>query len=316
MKAVVRYTYGDESVLEYTDLPDPVPGPGEVLVRVRAAGVDRGAWHIMTGLPHLARLAFGLRRPRDPRLGMDAAGVVEAVGPDVTAFRVGDEVLGVVRGSFAELAIAAERHLVAKPATVSWEQAAAAPTSTITAFDALRTRVTSGTRVLVLGAGGGVGHLAVQVARVLGGEVTAATSDPAFAASVGVSAVIDYRTEALTGTYDVILDNGGRRPVRELRALLSPAGSLVFVGGEGGGALAGGMQRQFVVAPFSRQKFVTFVARTTPAALREVAEHLADGTVVPVVDRTYPLAEAADALRQLSGGRVRGKLVLLPGAAG
>jgi NADPH:quinone reductase-like Zn-dependent oxidoreductase len=312
MKAIVRYTYGDESVLEFADLPDPVAGPGEVLVRVRAAGVDRGAWHIMTGLPRLARLAFGVRRPRDPGLGMDAAGVVESVGEGVTRFSPGDEVFGVVRGSFAELAVAAERHLVPKPANAGWEEAAAAPTSMITAFDALRSRATTGTRVLVLGAGGGVGHLAVQVARSLGAHVTAATSDPAFAASLGATSAIDYRTEPLVGTYDVILDVGGRRPVRELRALLSPTGTLVFVGGEGGGPILGGMQRQLVVAPFSRQKFVTFVARTTPAALQEVADHLAAATVVPIVERTYRLDEAAAALRHLSAGTVRGKLVLVP----
>ncbi|MCU1409820.1 MAG: hypothetical protein JWR04_527 [Rhodoglobus sp.] len=312
MKAIVRYTYGDESVLEFADLPDPVAGPGEVLVRVRAAGVDRGAWHIMTGLPRLARLAFGVRRPRDPGLGMDAAGVVESVGEGVTRFSPGDEVFGVVRGSFAELAVAAERHLVPKPANAGWEEAAAAPTSMITAFDALRGRATTGTRVLVLGAGGGVGHLAVQVARSLGAHVTAATSDPAFAASLGATSAIDYRTEPLIGTYDVILDVGGRRPVRELRALLSPTGTLVFVGGEGGGAILGGMQRQLVVAPFSRQKFVTFVARTTPAALQEVADHLAAATVVPIVERTYRLDEAAAALRHMSAGTVRGKLVLVP----
>ena len=312
MKAIVRHTYGDESVLEYADLPDPVPAAGEVLVRIRAAGVDRGAWHVMTGLPRLARLAFGVRRPKDPQLGMDAAGVVEAVGEGVTRFSPGDEVFGIVRGSFAEKALAAERLLVAKPTTVSWEQAAAAPTSTITAFDALRSRAAAGTRVLVLGAGGGVGHLSVQVARALGAEVTAATSDPAFAASLGAARVIDYRTERLDGMYDVILDVGGRRPVRELRALLAPSGTLVFVGGEGGGQILGGMQRQLVVAPFSAQKFVTFVARTTPAALQEVADHLAAATVVPTVDRTYRLDEAAAALRHISTATVRGKLVLLP----
>jgi len=312
MKAIVRHTYGDESVLEHADLPDPVPAAGEVLVRIRAAGVDRGAWHVMTGLPRLARLAFGVRRPKDPQLGMDAAGVVEAVGEGVTRFSPGDEVFGIVRGSFAEKALTAERLLVAKPTTVSWEQAAAAPTSTITAFDALRSRATPGTRVLVLGAGGGVGHLAVQVARALGAEVTAATSDPAFAASLGAGRVIDYRTEPLDGMYDVILDVGGRRPVRELRALLAPSGTLVFVGGEGGGQILGGMQRQLVVAPFSGQKFVTFVARTTPAALQEVADHLAAATVVPTVDRTYRLEEAAAALRHISTASVRGKLVLLP----
>src|SRR5690606_36104277 len=149
-------------------------------------------------------LAFGLRRPRDPQLGMDAAGTVEAVGTGVARFAVGHEVFGVVRGSFAELAVTRETHLVPRPAGVTLEQAAAAPTSTVTAFDALRSRVAAGTRVLVLGAGGGVGHLAVQVASVLGGRVTAATSSPAFAESLGAETVIDYRTEPLAGTFDVI----------------------------------------------------------------------------------------------------------------
>lgn len=308
MKAVVRYTYGDESVLQLAELAAPVPGAGEVLVRVRAAGVDRGAWHVMTGKPYLARLAFGLRTPRNPQLGMDAAGVVESVGAGVTRFRPGDEAFGVVRGSFAELAVGAEKHLALKPAALSFEQAAAAPVSGITALDALHGRAGAGTRVLVLGAGGGVGHLAVQVAKALGAHVTAATSAPEFAAALGADTVVDYRDQRLTGEYDVILDIGGRRPVAELRALLAAAGTLVFVGGEGGGALLGGMQRQLVFAPFSGQKFVTLISVTTTARLEELAALLAAGTVVPAVDRAYPLAHAADALRHL--GSVRGKVVL------
>jgi NADPH:quinone reductase-like Zn-dependent oxidoreductase len=309
MKAIVRYTYGPASVLEYRDLPDPVPGSGEVLVRVRAAGVDRGAWHVMTGTPHLARLAFGLRRPRDPQLGLDAAGVVEAVGEGVTRFRAGDEVFGVVRGSFAELAVAAEKQLVLKPPALSFPQAAAAPTSGVTALDALRGRAG---RILVIGAGGGVGHFAVQVAAARDSHVTAATSAPEFVASLGPDAVIDYRTAPLAGEFDVILDIGGRRPVSELRALLAPRGTLVFVGGGGGGAFSGGMQRQLVLAPFSGQKFVTLVSLAKPAALDELARLLETGAVLPHVERTYPLAEAADALRALSSDSVRGKLVLVP----
>jgi len=310
MRAIVRYSYGPESVLTLADLPDPVPGKGEVLVRVRAAGVDRGAWHVMTGTPYLARLAFGLRKPRDPQLGLDAAGVVESVGEGVTGFRPGDEVFGVFRGSFAELAIAAEGKLLRKPTALSFEQAAAAPTSGVTALDALRGRVSTGTRVLVLGAGGGVGHLAVQVAKARGAHVTAATSAPEFVASLGADAVIDYQTDALTGQFDVILDVGGRRPVAELRALLEPRGTVVFVGGEGGGALSGGMQRQLVFAPFSGQKFVTLVSLNTPTALVELARELVAGNIVPSVERTYPLADAADALRHF--GSVRGKVVLVP----
>lgn len=306
MKAVVRYEYGSEDVLQLVDLPDPVPAKDEVLVRVRAAGIGRDAWHVMTGRPHLARLAFGLRRPRDPKLGLDAAGIVEAVGPDVTLFSPGDEVFGVFRGSFAELALTDEKHLLPKPAHLSFEQAAAAPTSGVTALDALRGRAG---RVLVLGAGGGVGHLAVQVGAAAGLEVTAATSAPDFVASLGAATVIDYRTSPLTGTYDVILDIGGRRPVRELRELLAPRGTVVFVGGEGGGAFSGGMQRQFVVAPFSGQKFVTFLALNSPSNLRELAALLEAGTLLPRVEQSYPLAEAADALRHLTAG-VQGKLVL------
>jgi NADPH:quinone reductase-like Zn-dependent oxidoreductase len=308
MKAIVRYTYGNEETLELAELPDPVPSKDDVLVRVRAAGVDRGAWHIMTGTPHLARLAFGLRRPRNPQLGMDAAGIVEAVGPDVTRLRVGDEVFGTVRGSFAELALAAEKHLVPKPASLSFEQAAAATTSAITALDALRGRTG---RILVLGAGGGVGHFAVQVAKAAGCHVTAVTSAPEFVASLGADVVVDYRREVITGQFDVILDIGGRRPVAELRALLAPQGTLVFVGAEGGGSFSGGMQRQLVFAPFSGQKFVTLLSLTTPAALEELAGMVAGGTLVPKVERSYPLAHAAQAMRHLTSG-VRGKLVLVP----
>jgi NADPH:quinone reductase-like Zn-dependent oxidoreductase len=310
VKAAVRYHYGPESVLHLVELPDPVARDGEVLVRVRAAGVDRGAWHVMTGTPYLARLAFGLRRPRNPQLGMDASGTVEAIGAGVTRFRVGDRVMGVVNGSFAELAVAKEKHLVPMPSTLTFAQAAAAPTSGITALDALRGRAESGTRVLVLGAGGGVGHLAVQVGRARGTQVTAATSAPEFAAALGADAVIDYRSEPLEGEFDIILDIGGRRPVAQLRDLLAPRGTVVFVGGEGGGALSGGMQRQLVFAPFSGQRFVTLISVTTTTALDELAALLEAGAVVPIVDREYPLAEAADALRHLDS--VRGKVVLVP----
>ena len=308
MKAIVRYSYGTEKALKLADLPDPIPVKDEVLVRVLAAGVDRGAWRIMTGTPHLARLAFGLRTPRSPQLGMDAAGIVEAAGPDVTRFRVGDEVFGTARGSFAELAVAAEKQLVPKPASLTFEQAAAATTSGITSLDALRGRTG---RVLVLGAGGGVGHFAVQVAKHSGCHVTAVTSAPEFVASLGADVVIDYRSEPVTGQFDVILDIGGRRPVAELRGLLAPKGTVVFVGAEGGGSFSGGMQRQLVFAPFSGQKFVTLLSLNTPAALEELAGMLAEGTLVPKIERSYPLAHAAEAMRHLTSG-VRGKLVLVP----
>ncbi|MBX3100038.1 MAG: NAD(P)-dependent alcohol dehydrogenase [Salinibacterium sp.] len=315
MKAIVRRSYGSESELQLEELPDPTPGKGEVVVRVHAAGLDRGAWHLMTGTPYLARLAFGLRKPRDPQLGMDAAGIVESVGDGVTRLTVGDRVFGTVRGAFAELAVGAEEKLRPIPPGMSFTQAAAAITSAITALDALRGRVTSGTRVLVIGAGGGVGHFAVQVAAAAGARVTAATSAPEFVASLGAGLhVIDYRTAPLVGEFDVVLDIGGRRPVAELRALLAPRGTLVFIGGEGGGALVGGMQRQLVFAPLSRQRFVTLLSLNTPAAIEELASLLAKGTVVPRVERTYPLGDAAAAMLQVSSGSVRGKLVLVPDA--
>ena len=313
MKAIVRRSYGSESELHLAELPDPTPGKGEVLVRVHAAGLDRGAWHLMTGTPYLARLALGLRKPRDPQLGMDAAGVIESVGEGVSRLKVGDTVFGTVRGAFAELALAAEKQLRPIPPGMPFTHAAAATTSAVTALEALRGRVTNGTRVLVIGAGGGVGHFAVQVAAAAGARVTAVTSAPEFVASLGADVhVIDYRTEPLVGEFDVVLDIGGRRPVAELRALLAPRGTLVFVGAEGGGALVGGMQRQLVFAPFSRQRFVTLISLNTPAAIEEVATVLAAGAVVPRVERSYPLAEAAEAMRKLSNGSVRGKLVLVP----
>lgn len=313
MRAVVYDRYGTEEVLRLAhDRPAPVIHDDQVLVRVAAAGVDRGVWHIMTGTPYLARLAFGLSRPKNPVLGMDVAGTVEAVGAAVTRFRRGDEVFGVSGGSFAELAAAREKNLVHKPAGVTFEQAAAAPTSAITALQALRGRIEPGQRVLVLGAGGGVGHFAVQLARALGTRVTAATSAPEFVASLGADLVVDYRHEALTGEFELILDIGGRRPVSTLRALLAPKGAVVFVGGEGGGPISGGMGRQLVLAPFSGQKFVTMLATTTTADLEELAARMAAGTLIPAVERAYPLAEAAAAVRHLSGGTVRGKLVLVP----
>jgi NADPH:quinone reductase-like Zn-dependent oxidoreductase len=312
MRAIVQDRYGPEEVLHLADLPDPVIGDDEVLVRVAAAGVDRGVWHIMTGTPYLARLAFGLSRPKNPVRGMDVAGTVEAAGAAVTRFRRGDQVFGVCGGSFAELAVSREKHLAHKPAEVTFAQAAAAPTSGTTALQALRGRVQPGQRVLVLGAGGGVGHFAVQVAKSLGTHVTAATSSPEFAASLGADRVIDYRDEPLTGEFDLILDVGGRRPIPVLRALLAPKGAVVFVGGEGGGRLSGGMGRQLVFAPFSDQKFVTMLATITTADLEELATMMAAGTLVPSVERAYPLANAADAVRQMSHGSVRGKLVLVP----
>src|SRR4051794_3471488 len=244
MKAIVQDAYGEAEVLRLEDVDVPQPGPGEVLVAVRAAGVDRGAWHVMTGLPYLGRLGFGLRRPRNRVRGLDVAGTVEAVGADVTRFGKGDEVFGTCRGAYAEYATARADHLALKPAHLTFEQAAALPTSGATALHALRH---PGDRVLVIGAGGGVGSFAVQLAKARGAHVTGvcSTAKVDLVRRLGADEVIDYTRDPLTGQYDLILDIAGNRTLSTLRALLTPHGTLVIVGGENGGNFSGGMNRQF-----------------------------------------------------------------------
>jgi NADPH:quinone reductase-like Zn-dependent oxidoreductase len=320
VKAIIRTEYGSPDVLELVDIERPVPAKREVLVRVEAAGVDIGVWHLMTGLPTMARIALGARRPRLPGLGTELAGVVEAVGADVTRFRIGDSVFGAGRGAFAEYAIASEDKLATRPAGVTAQQVAASAISGVTAVQALDAgRVAAGQRVLVLGASGGVGSFVVQIAKALGAHVTgvASTSKLESVRALGADEVIDYTTtDATDGSqrYDLIVDMGGNRPLAVLRRALGPRGRAVIVGGEdGGGRVLGGFQRSMfagLASAVRRQRVVGLVSLTTTADLLRVGELLASGTMTSRVDGVYPLAQTADAIRRLEARQVRGKLVI------
>ena len=321
MKAIVQDAYGAAEVLKCEEVERPVPGPGEVLIRVRAAGMDRGVWHLMAGRPYLVRvMGFGLRRPRQRIAGMDVAGVVEAVAAGVTRFRAGDEVFGEIEGAYAEYACAPEGELVRKPANLSFAQAAVLAVSGRTALQAVRDegRVAAGQRVLVIGASGGVGSFAVQIAKAVGAEVTGvcSTSKVELVRSLGADHVIDYTREALDAggkRYDVILDMGGNRPLRDLRRLLTKSGTLVIVGGEAGGRWFGGMGRSVgasLLSPFVAQTLRMQLPRGRIEDLCALAELVEAGKVTPMLDRSFPLAEAADAMRYLLAGTARGKVAL------
>ncbi|MHC5796994.1 NAD(P)-dependent alcohol dehydrogenase [Lacisediminihabitans sp. FW035] len=321
MKALVQDRYGSSDVLELAEVEMPVIGDDDVLLQVRAASLHRGDWHMMTGLPSLIRLlGFGLRRPKSRIRGMDVAGVVHSVGSRVTDLKPGDEVFGVCRGSLAEYAGASAKGLVPKPEGISFEQAAAVPTSAVSALQGLRDtgRLTTGQRVLVIGAAGGVGIFAVQLATQLGGIVTGVCSTPKvqLVTSLGADAVIDYTREGLgTERYDLILDLAGNRPISLLRRSLAPTGTLVIVGGENGGRVLGGFQRSIgaiILSLFTRQRLTGLTAVQRRTDLRTLADLLAAGSLVPVIHRVYPLAEAIDAMRMLESGDARGKLVVTP----
>jgi NADPH:quinone reductase-like Zn-dependent oxidoreductase len=320
MKAIVQDRSGSADVLELRDIEDPVVGEDEVLVRVRAAGAGPDVWHFMTGRPFIARPMIGFRGPKEQVRGWDVAGTVEAVGAYVTAFAVGDEVLGEARGSFAEVAVADAVKLVRKPARLSFEEAAAVPVSGVTALQALRkAHVRAGQSVIVIGASGGVGTLAVQIAKALGARVSgvAGTDKLELVRSIGADEVIDYTREDFTDgsrRWDVIIDTAGRRPLWKLRRALTPKGSLVIVGGDGGGRWTGGFFRGMIRGPllslFVAQKLGGLTSKVNQADLRAVADLVEAGSVTPVVDRTFDLVEAADALRYLEQGHPRGKVVV------
>ncbi|MDT0170803.1 NAD(P)-dependent alcohol dehydrogenase [Pseudarthrobacter sp. BRE9] len=321
MKAIVQDVYGPPGVLGLRDIARPAPGDRQVLVRVRAAGVDQGVWHLMTGLPYLLRLfGYGLTKPKIPVRGREVAGVVEAVGPGVTRFAAGDEVFGTCDGSFAEYVCAKEDKLARKPTGLSFEEAAASPISGVTALQAVRDagQVTVGQRVLILGAGGGVGSFGVQLAKAFGADVTGVCSSGKveLVRSLGADAVIDYAKTDMAGygkPYDVILDTAGNRPLSLLRRLLGPKGTLVIIGGEGGGKLTGGFQRSLaapLVSLFSGRKFKGLVAKETHLDLEALASLIEAGSVKPAVDRVFPLAEAPAAIQYLHEGRARGKVVV------
>jgi NADPH:quinone reductase-like Zn-dependent oxidoreductase len=321
MKAIVQDRYGSADVLELRDIDPPNAGERDVVVRVHAAGCGPDVWHIMTGLPYLARLSLGLRRPKLRTRGWDVAGTVEAIGGAVVGLSPGDEVLGVADGSFAELARARADKLVAKPARLTFEQAAAVPVSGATALQALRdvAKLQPGQRVLVIGAAGGVGTFAVQIAKALGAHVTAvcSTSKLELARSIGADDTIDYTQEDFTdGTrrWDVIVDTAGRRRLSTVRRALAPRGALVIVGGDGGGRWTGGffrgMLRAPMLSPFVGQKLRGLISKERQEDLRTLVELIDAGKVTPVVDRTYPLAAVPDAIRYLEQGHPRGKIVI------
>jgi NADPH:quinone reductase-like Zn-dependent oxidoreductase len=321
MKAIVQDVYGNSDVLQLRDVQQPVPGDGEVLIRVRAAGVDQGVWHLMTGRPYLIRLfGFGLRKPKFPVRGREVAGVVEAVGAGVTRFEPGDEVFGTCEGSFAEFVCAREDRVATKPANLTFEEAAVAPISAVTALQAVRDagQISTGQKVLIIGAGGGVGSFAVQVAKAFGAEVTGvcSTGKVELVRSLGADHVIDYTQDdfARAGLlYDVILDTAGNRALSVLRKALKPRGTLVIVGGEGGGNLTGGFERSMaapLVSMFSGQKFKGLVSTENYRDLEAVTTLIEAGSVKPAVDKVYPLVEAPAAVEYMHEGRARGKVVV------
>lgn len=316
MQAIVHDTYGHADVLRSRDIDRPVPRDNEVLVRVRAAGVGPDVWHMVTGTPYAIRLGIGLRAPRNPVPGWDVAGVVESAGSGVTDLKPGDEVFGTCRGSFAEYACARADRLAPKPAGLTFEQAAALPVSGVTALQALRdkARLREGQKVLVIGASGGVGTFAVQLAAGLGAEVTGVCGPTGsdLVRSLGAAEVIDYTRHEISGRYDAVLDIAGSRPLALLRGVLTPGGTLVIVGGEGGGQWLGmGRQiRAHLISPFLRQRLGTFVAVTRRNDLLALKDRIEKGALAPVVDRAYTLSEAAAALDHLTRGHPRGKIVL------
>jgi len=324
MKAMVRNAYGPPDVLELRDIDIPEFADDEVLLRVRAAGVGRDVWHVMAGLPYPIRLVgFGFRAPKNPVIGSDLAGVVEAVGDKVSRFRPGDEVFGVGKGAYAEYVCALEDKLASKPANLTFEQAAVVPIMGSTALQALRDhgKVRQGQEVLIIGASGGVGTYAVQIAKAFGARVTgvSSTQKVEMVRSLGADHVIDYKREDFADgeqRYDLILDIGGNSSLARLRRALASRGTLVIVGGEGGGRWLGGTDRQvraMLLSPFVGQKLGTFVNKENHEDLLALKELIESGKITPVIDRTYPLAEVPEAIRYLQEGHARGKVVITVG---
>ena len=320
MKAVIQNEYGDSSVLHIDDVPVPRIKENEVLIKVRATSLNIGDIHIMTGLPLIMRPVVGLRGPRQKIRGMDVAGHVFSVGPGVTNYRVGDAVFGVVAGGLAPYARASVKKIAPKPASLSFEQASAIPTSGATALHALRDsgHIEAGQKVLIIGASGGVGIFATQLAKAFGAHVTgvASTTKLDLVRGLGAAEIIDHTTTDFTlleTKYDLIVDMVSNHPVESLQRVLTDEGTLVIVGGEGGGRVTGGIGRS-MTAPLrslrSSQKLRGLVSTTTTGDLTTLAELVEAGKIAPVIDATYPLAQSADAAARLESGQALGKLVV------
>ena len=322
MQAITQDRYGEaEDVLRLEEIARPALGDQEVLLRVHAAGVDRGVWHLMTGLPYPVRLAgYGIRAPKTPVRGREVAGQVEATGPAVTTLHVGDEVFGIADGSFAQYASARPDKLAPKPANLTFTQAAAVPVSALTALQAVRDRghVQPGQQVLVIGASGGVGTFAVQIAKAAGAEVTGMcrTAKMDTVRSLGADHVIDYTRQDITAAgrrYDVILDIGGNRPLKHLRSVLDPGGTLVIVGGETSGRWLAGSDRQLralLLSPFTGQTLTTLICSENTQDLLALTKLIESGQVRPVIDRTYPLSQIPEAIQYMRDGHAQGKVVI------
>jgi NADPH:quinone reductase-like Zn-dependent oxidoreductase len=321
MKAILYRCYGSPDVLKLEEMPKPTPAADELLVRVHAASVNPLDWHYMTGSPYIMRLGAGLGAPKDPRMGVDFAGTVEAVGQNVTRFRPGDEVFGGRDGAFAEYVTVREARAVAlKPSNMSFEQAAAIPIAGITALQALRDKaqVHAGQKVLINGASGGVGTFAVQIAKSLGAEVTGvcSTRNLEMVRSIGADHVIDYTREDFTkGTlhYDVIVDNVGTHSVSEYERVLNPHGVFVIIGSTTPGDWFGWLEMPLaakLLSPFTSQKLGMMLADLNQKDLNVLGELMQSGKLTPVIDRTYKLSEVPAAIRYLQAGHARGKVVI------
>ena len=319
MKAIVQEEYGSPDKLELGEVDKPVVGDDDVLVRVKAAAVNALDWRVMRGLPYLVRMSEGRRRPENPIRGVDLAGRVEAVGKNVTEFKPGDEVFGERRRAFAEFVLGKEEHFAHKPASLTFEQAATLGCAALTALQGLRDKaeVKPGQKVLINGAGGGVGTFSVQIAKAFGAEVTAVchTHNVEMVRSIGADHVIDYTREDFTKTkerYDVVFDNVGNRSLRRLRRILTPSGTLVFVGGPHFRFFAPLIRilRGVIVSRFSKQRLRPHLATHSKDDLLVLKELVESGKVTPVIDRTYPLSEAPEAIRYLEQGHAKGKVVI------
>ncbi len=320
MKAIVYSNYGSPDVLNCEEIEKPTAGENEVLIKVRAASVNPLDWHLMRGGPYIVRLLFGLRKPRDTRLGRDVAGQVEAVGSNVTQFKPGDEVFGACRAAFAEYACASESRLVMKPNKVTFEQAASVPVAALTALQGLRDKgqIQPGQKVLINGAAGGVGTFAVQIAKWFGADVTGvcSTRNVDMVRSLGADHVIDYTQEDFTKSgqrYDLFFDCVGNHSFSACRRVLNPKGIYIVVGAPPDGRWIGPLARvlkTLVLSPFVSWNLVTFLARIRSEDLTIMRELMEAGKVTPVIDKRYRLSEVPEAIRYLEEGHARGKVVI------